>query len=206
MTQRKLIEKYSKMKKLIIGSLIAVTALATTTFAQSGFQAKPGTYDPDNTNIVTAAWLNKLGLPDKGGSSFGLLLAKDGATTANAAAGASITGVSGIMLTQLGFDYKNGGHCTGGSPRFNVEASDGFHFMGGCANSTSGPSPVDPAWTRVRINPFNPAQAFPPLTPGATIVSITLLADEGTDNGTGNTLVDNILINTTMIDKPGSAK
>jgi hypothetical protein len=196
------------MKKLTLGALVAIATTASV-FAQAGYQAKPGTFDPDKLGIVSAAWVNKLGLPDGGGSSFGLLLAKDGATTAFAAAGASITGVEGIKLTELGFDYKNGGHCGGGAPRFNVEATDGSHFMGGCSNGTQSPSPAGADWTRVRIDPQNPAQAFPVMSPTATVISITVIFDEGTDtnvNGAGSTVIDNIDINGILIMKPGTSK
>ena len=195
------------MKTSVKLSLIAVGALFATNaaFAQNGFIVKPGVYDPDNTGIVSAAWVNNIGLPDKGGSSFALLLQKSGPTPTNAAAGASIQGVEGITLTELGFDYKDGSHCSAGSPRFNVQATDGFHFLGGCANSTSGPGPAA-GWTRVRINPSNPAQAFPVIAPGATILSITVIQDEGNDTGTGSAIIDNIDINGILIGKPGTGK
>jgi hypothetical protein len=195
------------MKKLTIGALIAIASLISTTsvFAQAGYQAKPGTFDPDKTNIVTAAWTNGIGLPDSGGSNFGLLLAKSGPTATNAAAGAAITGVNGIMFSELGFDYKDGGHCGAGAPRFNVQASDGFHFVG-CIYGTSIPSPAGAGWTRVR---FNGAQATPPIAPGAIISTITVIFDEGTDTplaGAGSVILDNIDINGVLIQKPGTSK
>lgn len=199
------------MKKSYITSLIAIAslALAGSAFAQNGFQAKPGTFDPDRTNIVTASWTNGIGLQDSGGSNFGLLLAKNGTTETNAAAGAAITGVSEITLSELGFDFKDGGHCGAGAPRFNVQASDGFHFMGGCSNSTLTPSPAGAGWTRARINPYDPAQAFPPLTPGATIQTITVIFDEGTNTvtpGAGSVILDNIDVNGVLIMKPGNSR
>lgn len=198
------------MKILSLTSLIAVASLAASAaaLADPGYQAKPGTFDPDKTGIVTAAWINNIGLPDSGGSNFGLSLAKNGATSTNAAAGAAITGVDGITLTELGFDFKVGGHCSGGAPRFNVQATDGFHFMGGCGNGTTSAGPAA-GWTRVRLDPHNPSQAFPVLAPGATILTITMIFDEGNDNtlaGPGNVIVDNIDVNGTLIAKPGSAK
>src|SRR6476619_5378789 len=106
------------MKKFTITSLIAVASLAASAaFADAPFQAKPGVYDPDKTGIVTAQWINNIGLPDGGGSNFGMLLTKNGPTPTNAASGAVITGVNGIALTELGFDYKDGGHCGAGAPR-----------------------------------------------------------------------------------------
>lgn len=193
------------MKKLsLIGSILALSAAAA--FAGSGFIATPFSFDPDHTGDISAAWSPSIGEPDANG--FGLLLQKNGPTTDNSAAGASIKGVSGITLTELGFDYKNGGHCGAGAPRFNVQASDGFHFLGGCSNGTPMPAPAA-GWTRVRIDPSNPAQAFPPIASGATIVSISLIFDEGTDTGpdfTGAVILDNIDVNGTLIGKPGNAK
>jgi hypothetical protein len=206
-TQRK--QKLLQMKKLTLSALIAVTsaAAAASAFADPGLQAKPGTFDPDKTGIVTAQWINNIGLPDSGGSNFGLAMSKNGPTATNAAAGAAITGVDGITLTELGFDFKAGGHCGAGAPRFNVQATDGFHFMGGCSNSTQ--SAAAPGWIRTRIDPYNPGQAFPPLTPGAKVQTITVIFDEGTDTattGAGSIIIDNIDVNGTLIGKPGSAK
>jgi hypothetical protein len=54
----------------------------------------------------------------------------------------------------------------------------------------------------VRIDPSNPAQAFPPLTPGATVISIDIVFDEGVDTGpdfSGFVMLDNIDVNGTLI-------
>jgi len=178
----------------------------------------PGTF---GSHIVTSAWLGGMGLPDIGGDAAlngvlatagdphrGLLLSKNGPTTDCSSAGARITRVQGISVDAtftLGFDYRNGGHCGAGAPRFNVVAKpptgpNTFHFVGGCANGVQTPAPQDLAeWTRAR---FAAAQQFPPIPLGSKIVSITLLYDEGTDtasvqdpNGVGLAVVDNIFIN-----------
>ena len=173
------------------------------------------------SHIVTSAWLGGMGLPDGDGDTAlngtpdtaddphrGLLLSKNGPSPDCSSAGARITGVRGMAVDPtftLGFDYRNGGHCGAGAPRFNVVARpptgpNTFHFVGGCANGVQTPAPQDPAeWTRAR---FGAAQQFPPIPPGSRIVSITLLYDEGTDtpsvqdpNGVGLAVVDNIFIN-----------
>jgi hypothetical protein len=119
----------------------------------------------------------------------------------------------------LGFDYRNGGHCGAGAPRFNVlvknsvTLADTFHFIGGCANDTSPtPAPQYPTqWTRVRFQTASPSEAFPPIQPGSTIKSISILYDEGTDtssaqdpNGVGLAVLDNICINGKLV-APGEA-
>ena len=175
------------------------------------------------SRIVTAAWLKGMGLPDNGGMNSnpldssnnpnkrdGLLLSKNGPTPDCSAAGASIKGVNGMAVSEtfeVGFDYRNGGHCGAGAPRFNVTTRDGvFSFVGGCSNGTASPAPQDPSeWTRVRINVTSPSQAFPPLAVGSQIESISIFYDEGTDTanndtqGVGLAVVDNIFINGELI-------
>jgi hypothetical protein len=180
------------------------------------------------SQIVTAAWLGGMGLPDNGGQNsganptdnpnkndphLGLLLSKNGPTPDCSSSGARITGVRGMQAGptfELGFDYRNGGHCGAGAPRFNVTVRSGpqktetFHFVGGCANSAPVAAEQDPAqWTRVR---FTAAQQFPPIPAGSKIQSISILYDEGTDtpstnatsqepSGVGLAVIDNIFIN-----------
>jgi hypothetical protein len=183
---------------------------------------------PPGSNIVTSAWLRGMGLPDNGSSNVtslnpanrdphrGLLLSKNGETTDCSSALARILGVVGMLVTadfHLGFDYRNGGHCGAGAPRFNVEyrrpdGTDGFSFVGGCANDkTPTSAPQDPAqWTRVRFMTSDPTESFPIIPPGSRIRRITLIVDEGTDSdslqdpqGVGLSVVDNIDINGRLI-------
>lgn len=185
---------------------------------------------PAGSNIVTAAWLRGMGLPDNGGPNAttpadphtGLLLSKNGPTPDCSSSGARITGVKGMTVDatfQLGFEYRNGGHCGAGAPRFNVvaklgSAAETFHFVGGCANDTS-PTPAgqDPLqWTRVMFQTSNPAESFPVIPVGSKIVSISILYDEGTDTANNDTLgvglavIDNIYINGQIITTGPSGK
>jgi hypothetical protein len=217
----------------LVCSVIAIGAaqkasawdLTATPFTFVGTAADCGT--TDGSNIVTAAWLDGLGLPDNGGPNTsttnpnpntkqdphqGLLLSKNGPTPDCSAAGATIDGVEGmpVPLTggfRVGFDARNGGHCGGGAPRFNVTWWDPLgnemsSFVGNCSLAIATPAGQDALqWTRYRWDITNPAQAFPPVTPGSTIKSIDVLFDEGTDqpgaqdpNGIGLATIDNILI------------
>ncbi len=186
------------------------------------FVGAPGDCGPlPGSNIVTSAWLPGMGLPDNGDPNtaanagdrrFGLLLNKNGLTTDCSASGAEIKGFRRLTAPiTLGFDYRNGGHCGAGAPRFNVVARpatgpDTFHFVGGCSNDTPTPAPQDAEWTRVRFSTSNAAQSFPVIPAGSRIVSIDLIFDEGTDSvvagdaqGVGLAVVDNVLINTRFI-------
>jgi len=183
---------------------------------------------PAGSRIVTARWLNGLGLPDDTSSSsgpgngrndkrMGLLLSKNGLTTDCSSADATIKGVKNLRITDgftLGFDIRNGTHCGAGAPRFNVMTRSGaFSFVGGCANGTQTPAPQDPAeWTRVRFTVTAAGQAFPPLAVGDVIESITIIYDEGTDTpttqdpmGVGLAVIDNIDINGRTITRGGGS-
>jgi hypothetical protein len=220
----------SKMRKTmfaIVVTVLTVLALSSTTRAKDDdrkLSAVPDTFVggvgdcgpgyPAGSKIGTSAWLGGMGLPDDGSSPDtpsndphkGLLLSKNGPTTDCSAAGAVIKGAEGILVTTtfaLGFDYRNGGHCGAGAPRFNIMTDDSvFHFGGGCANGTHSAATQDPAqWTRVRIAGSDAGQMFPPLTPGTHITSLEIIFDEGTDTanndteGIGLAVIDNIFIN-----------
>ena len=62
-------------------------------------------------------------------------LEKNCPTLTNAAAGADITGVSGQTFQSASFTLASTSQCQGGSPRFNVETTTGFFFLG-CNNVT----------------------------------------------------------------------
>src|SRR5437762_2790854 len=71
--------------------------------APGRFRATPFEFDPGGTGIVAAGWIRHLGLPDAFGSGrYGLLLSKNGPTATNASAGVTLSGVSGLVLADLG--------------------------------------------------------------------------------------------------------
>ena len=186
----------------VLALALAGTAVAA---APSGFKAKPWTYDPDRTGTVDSRWIANAGVTD-----HGLFLQKAATTPTNASAGATIEGVEGITLTELGFDYRNDGHCGAGAPRFNVYTTAGTYFFFGCAYGVHTPVPGNAGWTRAR---FGNADAFAAdgvtAFPGfgtAVVTGIDVVFDEGTDVGPGYAWLDNLDVNGTLIGKPGNAK
>ena len=138
----------------------------------------------------------------------GLLLAKTGPTLNNAAAGAELKNVKGITLTELGYDLRKapfGGvddsHCGAGAPRFNVTTeANTTHFIG-CASPPPTIASTGPGWSRLR---WTPAQAFPPIPPGAKVKQILIIFDEGQDaaggpDSFGLAVLDNIDVNGTLV-------
>jgi len=184
--------------------------------------AVPFEFDPQHLEVVAAEWKGGIGClealeviclassdpQDK--FVAGLLLVKSGLTAQNASAGVSLTGVKGITLTELGYDIRkrgaaaddNGSHCGAGAPRFNVTTSDGLtHFIG--CNSPPGMPTAGLDWIRLRWNATLLAAAFPPITPtSGTVVSISIVFDEGQDAGPDNfglAVLDNIEVNGQLI-------
>lgn len=199
------------MNRRFVCSLLAVAVLAfsSVVFADGGtFNAsRTFEFDPDHTGCVTAAWQKGIGETDSNcKTNFGLVLAKNCATSTNASAGAVLNGVKGTTVQcgpTFGYDIKNGSTCEAGSPRFNVSyttplGTSGFSFLGGCANATK--VALGNGWTRVTIDPCNPGQAFPPIPPGSTLQSVVLIVDD-----MGSYTLDNIQLNGAYADKPGEA-
>jgi hypothetical protein len=187
-------------------SIAALIAVAVA-FAAQPIIVKPGVYDPDKTGIVTAAWVPHTGVPNSpgDGSDHGLILQKAGPTAANAAAGAQITGAAGFNAATLllGFDVK--GYCGAGSPRFNVYTEQGPYYFYGCAYGIH--TNLGNGWTHVA---FTAADAFKagvgPAPAVGTVSGIEIVADEGTDVGSGSSIIDNITINGVVVGKPGGEK
>ena len=215
---------------LFVSALLMFTLVGAAHAAD--FKAVPFEFDPDRTNLVAAKWKSGLGCPSNGGvvpaaatsapppfsdpgcpttdardtRDDGLLLSKAGPTAINASAGATILGVNGITLTEIGYDLRKpdaftdikGSHCGAGSPRFNIVTKDGVTHFIGCQS----PAPIQTtvgSWIRLR---WAPSKAFPPIGPTARVKRIEILLDEGPDTGPDNfglAVLDNIDINGTLI-------
>ena len=215
--------KWISVATMLLVSGIAATASAQTyTAAPWTFVGKVADCGVAGSKIATSSWQTGMGLPDNGTTPnpdgkdphFGLLLSKNGPTANCSAAGATIQGyVTGTPLETLGFDYRVGGHCGAGAPRFNVTDTLGHsYFVGGCSAGVHSAAPQDPEWARVT---FSAADFFPICTefqcppafvPGTPVASIDIVYDEGTDQGSpsdptgvGLAVLDNIRINSTVI-------
>lgn len=162
---------------------------------------------PAGTDTITAKWDNTTGNP---GPS--ILLQKIGPTADCSAAGvdiiSSLEGGPLSALTELNFDYKDGGHCGGGSPRFNVETSQGTAFLG-CTGGTQ--TAAGSGWTHVEFTAAQLTAAYAaagitsPAT--ATLTDVYIIFDEGTDvaGGTpGSVNIDNISVNNQVVGSPTS--
>jgi hypothetical protein len=171
----------------------------------SAIQALPAVSDPSQSGSVNAKWVSGAGVPNANDASDpqnqGLLITKTSTSDTKASAGIVINNADGLALTALGFDIRNGSQCTARTPAFVVVSSDGVnHTVGGCSKGTKQSSPAQ-GWTRLRFDPSNPAQATPPIASGTTVKTIQLVINEGPEAGSGMVILDNILVNKTVIGK-----
>jgi hypothetical protein len=201
-----------KAMRIVQFCVIVTFSTSVVLLGAAGYKAKPWTYDPGDTGLAGSAWVTQVGLPDAGGSNHALFLSKNTATAVWASGGATIELPESTVLTELGFDYRNDGHCGAGAPRFNVYTGEGQYYFVGCSYGIHTPVPDNPDWTRVRFTAnadFYPANANTPAWDGSAVVTgIDIVFDEGTDvgNGTGFAYLDNINVNGTLIGKPGLAQ
>jgi hypothetical protein len=198
------------------------------------FTVVPFDFDPYRTHLVEAEWEDGIGCPTNAWTTpdgvsfvaytdtaclsgdprdkrnFGLLLVKTGPTSNFASAGATLQGVTGISLTELGYDVRkpvsffdpSGSHCGAGAPRFNVVTTDDVTHFVGCAS----PAPLQTAtgngWIRLR---WTTAQLLGATISSTDIVkSIEIVFDEGQDasggpDQFGAAILDNIDVNGTLV-------
>jgi hypothetical protein len=166
------------MRKLF-SSLVVLGAL---TFAATAVAAlEPGVYDPGATGCVTSTY------------SHGVLhLAKNCATSTNAAAGADITGVAGQTFQSASFTLASASQCQGGSPRFDIVVGTTVYFLG-CNNVT--PTINSDGTATYTFTPAALMAAGLPVPTGA-ISSMDVLVDV---QGTAD--ISNITVNGTL-EKP----
>jgi hypothetical protein len=157
---------------------------------------------------LAALWVNGVGDSSQYNHQ-GLVLSMSASEPAGSWVGAYIQNVTGISLTELGFDIRDGSQCTATSPRFIVVMTDASsHVVGACSTGPiqtgATPTNVPVGWKRVRFNQTLLDQATPTaITAGMKVQSITLVMDQAPESAAGAlggfAVIDNIDVNGTLI-------
>jgi len=159
--------------------------------------------DP-RSGTLAAAWVDDLGaspLSTTDPRNRGLALATSASASAGTWAGAVIENVTGMSLTELGFDFRASVQCSTNSLQFVVVTADGVkHTVGGCTSSpTTPPSSAPTGWMRLR---FDPSQATPtPISKTDHVQSISIVLDKGSTSTGSIAVIDNIEINGVPVGK-----
>ena len=213
--------------------------------AGPGFTVVPFEFGPGKANLVSGQWIQGAGCPTlveiqrfettppfdlvtdtledlacqpgdpKDKKNEALLLVKTGPTAQNASSGATLKGVKGITLTELGYDIRKpggaaadprGSHCGAGAPRFNIVAEGQLYFLG-CNSPAPTVAASSDGWVRLRWSPveaFDSSGLVNLTASGAKIDSISIVFDEGQDptggpDQFGIAVIDNIDVNGTLV-------
>ena len=187
----------------------AILLFGSAAYAAQPFTLTPGVFDPSNSCPgIYSNWDNSTGNPTPS-----IKLIKPCTTATVAAPFVEIaTGMEGnsiTNLTELNFDYLNGGHCGAGAPRFNVQVNGTTYFLS-CNQGTHSASTTNPNWTHVVFGPTDFAAAGIPTT--GTLEDLYIIFDEGSDTPSGGTIgtpgivnIDNISINGQVVSAPESS-
>ena len=219
------------------------TSIITTTPTAAGFAVVPAIFDPGDGDLIPSGWIEGIGCPTKqliaiypstkrngaymepgcptgdprDTENTGLLLVKGGPTNDNASSGANIVGVQGVVLKELGYDFRRGLHCGAGSPRFDIDTADGKSYFLGCnspvatsttpAATTPYPASATSGFVRLRWGGTSPLQAYNASTGNLETVAsqvkhLSIVFDEGQDTGpdfTGMAILDNIDVNGVLV-------
>jgi len=185
----------------LVIALVALVAVGAAYAAQRGFSTKTEAFNPGNAPVSdAAAWVHGAGVPG-GTDDQGLVLLLSALVTfpPGASADATIQNVQGTVLTSLGVDHMLGTACTNGSPRWDVETSNGGVYGVGCASGVHSTAGMPMGWERITFankdfqNLSGPAfTGFG--TAGAKLDFLQLLQDEA-----GVAVLDNLNVNGTVI-------
>jgi hypothetical protein len=191
---------------LALAIVALVAAIPVSPAGAAGFKLHPSGFGEQSY----CAWKAGEGLPDNSGTANQALYFQKMTSTTTFAAGVAIfKGFEGMLvsdLTALEFKWGTDGHCGAGAPRFNLRIDpDGPGPAGpaptiffGCLAMIPGSTATAPNsrmfQTKTALGPFAPA------TPAATIVSLAIVFDEGTDQGPGFVYLDDIRVGTTTGD------
>lgn len=180
------------MRRLLFYALLLASALAVSGVAAAGtLTLHPSGFGEHSYS----AWKAHEGLPDSNGSKDqALYFQKMTATTTFAAGVAVFKGVEGMPTSALGdleFWWRTDGHCGAGAPRFNIRIRTMLgltvtQFVG-CQGMVPGGTAMAPNGQTFQQRTFPAGLILP-----GTVVSLSLVFDEGNDVGHGFVYLDDI--------------
>jgi hypothetical protein len=182
-------------------ALVALVAVGAALAAAGQFTTKTEAFNPGNAAVSDASkWVKGAGVPGMSDNQgLVLLLSALVPFPPGASADATVKNVKGVTLTSLGMDHMVGSYCTNGSPRWDVETSNGGVYGVGCASGTHSTAGMPKGWERITFSNADFQNLSGPAftgfgTAGAKLDFLQLLQDEA-----GVTVVDNLNINGTVI-------
>ena len=121
-----------------------------------------------------------------------------------AAAKATVSSSENLKVRHLAFDHKTDTYCTNGSPRWDVETTDGNSYAFGCAAGVRQVDLPAPGWERVTfsctdVQVLKGPPGSCPLGSAQTVSVLQIVHDEA-----GSTTLDNLDVNWMVMSGPGT--
>jgi hypothetical protein len=170
--------------------------------ADEKFRVNPAPYNPGDAKVrIDAAWK-----PVQFGPSPHALVLNISEIVAyppGASATAVVTPIDARTVSHLAFDHKVGTHCTTGSPRWDVETTDGSIYAFPCAAGVRQADLPAPGWERITFScaDVQVLKGLPgscPLGSAQTLSLLQIVHDEP-----GSTTLDNLDVDWVVITKAG---
>jgi hypothetical protein len=183
------------MKSLVLAGLALSLGIVT---PPPRWTAIPSAHNPGNARIkITALWSPDADAP----SHRALTLAISEMVTfpPGASALAVVSPIDGLKVTHLAFDHKVGTHCTNGSPRWDVETTDGSSYAFGCAAGIHDVDSPAVGWERITfscedVQVLNGVYGSCPLGSPQTVRVLQVIQDEA-----ASTMLDNLAVNWNLL-------
>jgi len=183
------------MRSVALVVLAFSAALVSTPAGRgNGWTVAPSAHNPGNVPVeITASWSAASDAPSH--HALTLAISKMVTFPPGASALATVSPVDGVKLTHLGFDHKLGTHCTNGSPRWDVETTDGSSYAFGCAAGIHEVGLPADGWERVTfscedVQVLNGLYGSCPLGSPQTVRVLQIVHDEA-----ASTTLDNLDVN-----------
>jgi len=180
------------MRRFMCASACALVAMVVPTAAfAGGYTLHPSGFGEHSYS----AWKGGEGLPDSTGTKDQALYFQKMTSTTTVAAGVAVfKGVEGLDTADLGdleFWWRDDGHCGAGAPRFNIRIKLNLgttvtQFVG-CQEMVPGATAPGPHGTTFEQRTVPTGAILP-----GTVVSLSIVFDEGNDVGQGFVYLDNI--------------
>jgi hypothetical protein len=185
------------MKRLAV-AVLALGVTLTVPVWGNGLTVVPSAYNPGNAPVtITALWSSDADAPSR--HALTLAISQIVSFPPGASATAIVSPIDGLKLTHLGFDHKLGTHCSNGSPRWDVETTDGSSYAFGCAGGIRDVDLPGVGWERVTfscsdVQVLNGLSGSCPLGSPQTVAVLQIVQDEA-----ASTTLDNLEVNWSVL-------
>jgi len=184
------------MKSLVVAGLALSLGIVSTSPVR--WTVTPTANNPGNAPIkITASFSPDADAPSH--SALTLAISNMVTFPPGASALAVVSPVDGLKVTHLAFDHKVGTHCTNGSPRWDVETTDGSSYAFGCSAGLHEVGLPATGWERITfscedVQVLKGLSGSCPLGSPQSVRVLQVIQDEA-----ASTMLDNLDVNWNLL-------